>query len=186
MRIFTLTISEDNTIFAFLNPQLRLLVLTVFDYHCLADPICSDIDCVGPFVDALSAVSATTASCAWFTAYPAKRGSDQSSKNSASLEKHLTSTITNCKLWHCYEVFWVELCLEAREVCPMDEKPGDVLTIKELSAYLKIPKSTLYKLVREGKIPSQKIGRHWRFRKRAIDRWLEETRANKPDSGGDR
>ena len=68
----------------------------------------------------------------------------------------------------------------------MDEKPGDVLTIKELSAYLKIPKSTLYKLVREGKIPSQKIGRHWRFRKRAIDRWLEETRANKPDSGEDR
>ena len=68
----------------------------------------------------------------------------------------------------------------------MDEKLGDVLTIKELSAYLKIPKSTLYKLVREGKIPSQKIGRHWRFRKRAIDRWLEETRANKPDSGGDR
>lgn len=68
----------------------------------------------------------------------------------------------------------------------MDEKSDDVLTIKELSAYLKIPKSTLYKLVREGKIPSQKIGRHWRFRKRAIDRWLEETRANKPDSGGDR
>lgn len=64
----------------------------------------------------------------------------------------------------------------------MYEKLGDVLTIKELSAYLKIPKSTLYKLVREGKIPSQKIGRHWRFRKRAIDRWLEETRANKPDS----
>lgn len=45
----------------------------------------------------------------------------------------------------------------------MDEKPGDVLTIEELAAYLKIPKSTLYKLVREGRIPSQKIGRHWRF-----------------------
>jgi excisionase family DNA binding protein len=59
----------------------------------------------------------------------------------------------------------------------MDEKPGDVLTIKELAAYLKISKSTLYKLVREGKIPSQKIGRHWRFRKGAIDLWLEETPA---------
>jgi excisionase family DNA binding protein len=57
----------------------------------------------------------------------------------------------------------------------MNRKPGDVLTIDELAAYLKIPKSTLYKLVREGKIPSQKIGRHWRFRKVAIDRWLEET-----------
>ena len=56
----------------------------------------------------------------------------------------------------------------------MDEKLGDVLTIEELAAYLKIPKSTLYKLVREGKIPSQKIGRQWRFRKKAIDRWLED------------
>ncbi|HPM11819.1 MAG TPA: helix-turn-helix domain-containing protein [Paludibacter sp.] len=56
----------------------------------------------------------------------------------------------------------------------MDEKPSDVLTIDELAAYLKISKSTLYKLVREGKIPSQKIGKHWRFRKGAIDQWLEE------------
>jgi excisionase family DNA binding protein len=73
-----------------------------------------------------------------------------------------------------------------REVNPMDEKPGEVLTIQELATYLKIPKSTLYKLVREGKIPSQKIGRHWRFRKGAIDRWLEEMRANGSATGGDR
>lgn len=66
----------------------------------------------------------------------------------------------------------------------MDEKPGDVLTIEELSIYLKIPKSTLYKLVREGKVPSQKVGRHWRFRKKAIDRWLDETRAEEPDTKG--
>ena len=58
----------------------------------------------------------------------------------------------------------------------MDEKSIDVLTINELSTYLKIPKSTLYKLVREGKIPCQKVGRHWRFRKTAIDRWLEEAK----------
>ncbi|MFO1432663.1 MAG: helix-turn-helix domain-containing protein [Candidatus Competibacteraceae bacterium] len=62
----------------------------------------------------------------------------------------------------------------------MEENPGDVLTIDELAVYLKISKSTLYKVVREGKIPSQKIGRHWRFRKGAIDRWLEETRAHEP------
>ena len=75
---------------------------------------------------------------------------------------------------------------ETGDVCLMVENSGDVLTIEELSAYLKIPKSTLYKLVREGKIPSQKIGRHWRFRKGAIDLWLEETRASEPDSRGDR
>jgi excisionase family DNA binding protein len=67
----------------------------------------------------------------------------------------------------------------------MDEKPGEVLTIEELSAYLKISKSTLYKLVREGRIPSQKVGRHWRFRKKAIDRWLEETRVEKSVPQGD-
>ncbi len=67
----------------------------------------------------------------------------------------------------------------------MDEKIGDVLTIEELSIYLKIPKSTLYKLVREGKVPSQKVGRHWRFRKKAIDRWLDETRPEEPDIKGE-
>lgn len=43
----------------------------------------------------------------------------------------------------------------------VDARPAEVLTIEELSAYLKIPKSTLYKLVREGKVPCQKIGCHW-------------------------
>jgi excisionase family DNA binding protein len=84
-----------------------------------------------------------------------------------------------------YDVFPVEQCLDVGEVRPMDEKSDDVLTIKELAAYLKIPQSTLYKLVREGKIPSQKIGRHWRFRKGGIDRWLDETRSSQADSGGD-
>jgi excisionase family DNA binding protein len=55
----------------------------------------------------------------------------------------------------------------------MIEKLGDVLTIDELSGYLKIPKSTLYKLVREGKVPCQKIGRHWRFYRESIDEWLK-------------
>lgn len=59
----------------------------------------------------------------------------------------------------------------------MDEKQNDVLTIDELSTYLKISKSTLYKLVREGKIPSQKVGRHWRFRKETIDLWLDATQS---------
>lgn len=50
-----------------------------------------------------------------------------------------------------------------------------VFTIDELAIYLKVSKSTLYKLLGEGKVPGQKVGRHWRFRKAAIDRWLEDT-----------
>ena len=51
-----------------------------------------------------------------------------------------------------------------------------VLTIRELAEYLKISQSTLYKLAQEGKVPGQKVGRHWRFRKETIDRWLDENR----------
>lgn len=58
-------------------------------------------------------------------------------------------------------------------------EPIEVMTVDELAAYLKIPKSTLYKLVREGQIPSQKVGRHLRFRKETIDRWLDQREGEK-------
>jgi len=53
-------------------------------------------------------------------------------------------------------------------------RPDAVMTIGELSKYLKISRSTLYKLAQEGKLPAQKVGRHWRFHKEGIDRWLME------------
>ncbi|BCY16544.1 helix-turn-helix domain-containing protein [Levilinea saccharolytica] len=56
----------------------------------------------------------------------------------------------------------------------MDDFP-QVLTIEEASKYLRIPLSTLYKLAQDGKIPCQKVGRHWRFRKERIDNWLDDT-----------
>ncbi len=56
----------------------------------------------------------------------------------------------------------------------------DILTIKEVSEYLKIPVSTIYKLVNEGKVPAAKIGKHWRFRREEIDKlFLDKTRKNK-------
>ena len=56
----------------------------------------------------------------------------------------------------------------------MVESANEVLTIGELAEYLRVPKSTLYKLVRGGAIPCQKVGKHWRFHKNAIDEWLRE------------
>ena len=50
--------------------------------------------------------------------------------------------------------------------------PSDVMTIEQLADYLQIAKSTLYKLAQEGRIPAQKVGKHWRFHKDAIDVWL--------------
>ena len=49
----------------------------------------------------------------------------------------------------------------------------EIMTITETCKYLRIPRSSLYKLAQEGKIPCQKVGRHWRFRRQALDKWLE-------------
>jgi excisionase family DNA binding protein len=64
----------------------------------------------------------------------------------------------------------------------MLENNDRVFTIKELSQYLRIAESSLYKLVREGKIPGQKIGKTWRFFKPAIDSWLSEKSDNKKEN----
>ena len=53
-----------------------------------------------------------------------------------------------------------------------------VLTIDELAEYLKISKSTLYKLAQEGALPAQKVGRHWRFHREAVDQWLRNERTS--------
>lgn len=61
----------------------------------------------------------------------------------------------------------------------MARSPTDtVMTIAELSKYLKISRSTLYKLAQEGKLPAQKVGRHWRFHRAVIDRWLGDKQAS--------
>ena len=52
--------------------------------------------------------------------------------------------------------------------------PPEVMTIDELAVYLQVSKSSLYKLAQDGKVPGQKVGRHWRFHKYVIDRWLGE------------
>lgn len=54
----------------------------------------------------------------------------------------------------------------------MPAESQQVLTIDELSEYLRISKSSLYKLAQDGKVPGQKVGRHWRFHRSAIDDWL--------------
>lgn len=56
-----------------------------------------------------------------------------------------------------------------------------VFTIGELAKYLKVSTSTLYKLLAEGKVPGQKVGKHWRFSKAVIDQWLAASpRPNNP------
>jgi len=58
----------------------------------------------------------------------------------------------------------------------MMEGFGEIMTLEETAKYLKIGKSTLYKMARKGKIPAVKIANQWRFIKEDIDKWLQEIR----------
>jgi excisionase family DNA binding protein len=48
----------------------------------------------------------------------------------------------------------------------------DVLTSVEAAAYLKTSKQSLLKMVKEGKIRANRIGRNYRFSKKELDRFV--------------
>ena len=52
------------------------------------------------------------------------------------------------------------------------------LSLDELARYLKVPKSTLYKLVMRRDVPGYKVGRSWRFDRDEVDRWVKSRHAN--------
>jgi excisionase family DNA binding protein len=52
---------------------------------------------------------------------------------------------------------------------------GDILTLDEVAAYLKIGKRTVYRLAQKSEIPAFKLGGSWRFRRSELDRWIAES-----------
>lgn len=54
--------------------------------------------------------------------------------------------------------------------------PGDILNIKEVADFLRIPVSTIYKLAQDGKVPAIKVGKHWRFMKKDLESLFEQKR----------
>ena len=49
-----------------------------------------------------------------------------------------------------------------------------IMTLKEVAAYLKLAEKTAYKLAADGKLPGFKVGGRWRFRQEDIESWIEE------------
>ncbi len=53
--------------------------------------------------------------------------------------------------------------------------PGPrVLTVRELAGYLRIHQGTVYRLLREQKLPAFRVGSDWRFNREEIERWTIE------------
>ncbi len=64
----------------------------------------------------------------------------------------------------------VTIALEGTSV----SEPDAVLTVTEVSEYLKLAESTVYRLAKEHKLPCRKVGGAWRFSRKAIDDWLAQ------------
>jgi excisionase family DNA binding protein len=50
--------------------------------------------------------------------------------------------------------------------------PDVAMTAEEASEFLRIDASTIRKLAADGKIPARKVGRQWRFSRKAMIRWI--------------
>ncbi len=55
----------------------------------------------------------------------------------------------------------------------------DIIGVNELSSYLNIKEQTIYKLIKDGKIPAIKFGGQWKVKSAHIDQMFEEILARK-------
>jgi len=53
----------------------------------------------------------------------------------------------------------------------------EIFTIKELSEHLRVHPTTIYRLLRQGRLPGFRVGSNWRFNRAAIEQW-EHTQAS--------
>ena len=49
---------------------------------------------------------------------------------------------------------------------------GEILRLDEVAKYLKVSKKTVYKMVRSGKLPAFKFGKHWRVARAELEAWI--------------
>ena len=49
----------------------------------------------------------------------------------------------------------------------------DISTLQEVAKYLKVDKRTVYRMVKSKQLPAFKVRNQWRFKKDAIDKWIE-------------
>ena len=50
----------------------------------------------------------------------------------------------------------------------------DILTISDIAEFFKVAEKTVYALAQKGQLPGFKVGGQWRFRRTAIDAWIDK------------
>lgn len=65
----------------------------------------------------------------------------------------------------------------------MKDETGEIFTLDDVAAYLKVGKRTVYRLAAAKKIPAFKVGGTWRFSRTDIDAWIKQQSMEGLDAG---
>ena len=61
-----------------------------------------------------------------------------------------------------------------------DKMEGRILTVQEVSSYLRVHPSTIYRMLKKKQLPAFRVGSHWRFSVEAIDKWRAAVESGAP------
>ncbi len=61
-----------------------------------------------------------------------------------------------------------------------EEVSSRVLTVQEVSRYLRVHPSTIYRMLKRNELPAFRVGSDWRFTVEAIDQWRAKVEAGVP------
>ncbi|HEY63083.1 MAG TPA: helix-turn-helix domain-containing protein [Caldilineae bacterium] len=51
---------------------------------------------------------------------------------------------------------------------------SDLLTTRQLQEMLKVDRTTIYRMVNDGRLPAIRVGNQWRFPRAAVEQWLKQ------------
>ena len=59
-----------------------------------------------------------------------------------------------------------------------------IMTVRDVASYLRLSEAKVYRLVKEGSVPSFRLGKSWRFRRDLLDEWImKETQHIQQNAG---
>lgn len=59
----------------------------------------------------------------------------------------------------------------------LEKHTNTLLTVKEVATFLAVTERTVYRLVKDHRLPAYKVGGQWRFKVDLIEAWMRRERA---------
>ena len=53
-------------------------------------------------------------------------------------------------------------------------QPNILMTVKDVATYLSVTERTVYRLVKDHRLPAYKVGGQWRFKADMIESWMQK------------